>query len=743
MTQVQLVPNSLHRVCQLTGEHDRTKGGLVPSRTLSRAGIVGTDLGSSVDLGDRVVFLFGDTWPDPGLGDTVAWSTAAQPHSNLQLTFATDSLGRFKTFVLRSAFFPGWLGGTGAFEVPTGGFARAGQIYIIYSQGHSDQGPVMHSSVMCRADPVDLSELTVLYQVSQVSDGHFINAAPVVHRAQPSDPWMVYIWGSGDYRKSHVYLARVPLASVDDPQKSAWRYWTGQTWGAHEQAAGPLFVDQPPGVGELSAAWLAPLGRWLLTYQLDCPRGVWYRTAASPTGPYSAPRLLYHPDWPGVGYGAVMHRSWKAGGAMGTDMLYDRGRGEEWGGEYAPYIVSRFIRADGCDRAQIAFTLSSWNPYQAHLFTATLELSDVIRPEVESQPQFVADRPVPTAADGVSLLVSTFGPGNFELAAPANDGGMLVRARENNLTGWPWGGVARIGLGPYEEADPVQYGAVSMIQSELPARPGESPWTGRLYLASRCGDRVVYLWREAAPPWEWRGPYPVIAVEPDDRRVPFSDAAGNVVLIRSHHGAKQQNWELVAPGAHGGGVLHFWRDNSSEFPLHDDWRLAPRFLQGIGKVDALTMIESKIFDAFALEVVARAGSRLWFIWRNPAVQWVGPFPLEVDARAVANAAGVPSLIQSRYGAKRRNFELVTPQSTGGLLHLWRNNDSDDPADWRWGQAAPVLDPAGHYQSVSLLQGAFGPDPGNLELVARTEDGRVMHFWRDAATMQWSGPHHVL
>jgi hypothetical protein len=733
-------------VCQLTGEHDRTLRSLVPSRTESRAGLVGTDLGSSVDIGDRLVFLFGDTWPDPWLGDTVAWTTAGQEDAALSLTFATAQNNRFKTFVLADPSAPGGRRTTGVFEVPTGGFTSQGRLYVVYSQGHLDPGPTMLGSVMCRADdPSDLTRLTVLYEVSRVDGGHFINAAPVVHRDAPDGPWMVYFWGSGNYRKSYVFLARVPLAAIDDPSKGAWRYWDGHDWVAGETQAAALFTDQPAGVGELSAAWVGPLGRWLITYQLGDPRGVWFRTALSPTGPYSAAQLLYHPEWPGVGYGSVLHRSWDVGGVFGTDLLFDRGRGEEWGGEYGPYLVSRFIRAEGLGRARIAFTLSSWNPYQAHLFTASLALSDDPPSEPALQPPFVADTPPPTPVGGVSMIVSSFGVGNFELAAPAANGGVLLRSRDNSLPELPWGGVARIGLGPGSENTPVHYGTISMIQSGLPNRPDVTPArNGRLYLAARCGDRVVYLWREAAPPWTWHGPYPVTAVEPDDRRVPFSGAAGNVVLIRSHSGADEQNWELVAPDAQGGGVVHFWRDNVPDFPKHDDWRLAPPFLQAAGPVDAVTMIESQLSDGvFALEVVARVGTTLCFGWRNSALQWSGPFPLEVDGHAVAEAAGVPSLIQSRYGTKQRNFELVTPHAGGGLLHLWRNNDSDNPADWRWGRAAPVIDPSRRYNSASLLQGTFGAEPGNLELVARADDGQVMHFWREAATLQWQGPHAVL
>lgn len=666
----------------------------------------------------------------------------------MALTFPVDELGRFKPFTLADKH--GSLRTTGAFEVPTGGFARRGTLFIVYSQGSSkDQS--MHSSVMCRADnPDDLTRLTVLYEVSNIRTrppGHFVNAAPVVHRTRSTSPWMVYFWGSGPYRKSDVYLARVPLESIE--HKHEWRYWSGRSWCKSQGRAERLFptvVEADKGVGELSAAWLPHIHRWIVTYQIgEQPTGVWFRTASNPTGPYSEARLLYHPEWPGVGFGTVLHRPWSIGSALGTDLLYDRGQGEMTGTEYGPYIVGRFTRAQGRDRVGIAFTLSSWNPYQVHLFTASLERSDKPAPaDPNVQPDFAAEASMPTVPGGVSMIVSTFGPGNFELAAPALDGALLLRSRENTKVGLPWDGVARVGMGPHEMRDPVHYGGVSMIQSTLSSRGDVSPDRfGRFYVAARTGDRIVYLWREAEAPFQWHGPFPVIAVELDDRRFHFSGAIGNPVLVRSHFGDENQNWELIAPAAAGNGLIHFWRNHTTDFPKHDEWRLATPFMKEVGQVDAVTMIESQLVEGlFALEVVARVGGQLWFAWRNAALQWAPAAPIPISLVAAVAVSGVPSLIQSRYGQKQRNFELITPLAGGGLLHLWRDNDSDNPADWRWNPAAPVLDPGRRYSSASLLQGHMGVDPGNLELVARTDAGEVMYFWRNAVTLEWSVPELV-
>ena len=51
----------------------------------------------------------------------------------------------------------------------------------------------------------------------------------------------------------------------------------------------------------------------------------------------------------------------------------DPKRAEEFGGEYGPYIMSRFTTgADG--RCRIYYTMSTWNPYQVMVMRSDLKL---------------------------------------------------------------------------------------------------------------------------------------------------------------------------------------------------------------------------------------------------------------------------------------------------------------------------------------------------------------------------------
>jgi hypothetical protein len=97
------------------------------------------------------------------------------------------------------------------------------------------------------------------------------------------------------------------------------------------------------------------------------------------------------------------------------------------------------------------------------------------------------------------------------------------------------------------------------------------------------------------------------------------------------------------------------------------------------------------------------------------------------------------LIQSRYGVQG-NFELVVPLATGALAHFFRDNDA---SGLPWHGPFRFGDPAGQITAVSLIQSNFstaGHGPGNLELVVRTQDGRLLQFFRpDAGGQQPNTP----
>ena len=110
-------------------------------------------------------------------------------------------------------------------------------------------------------------------------------------------------------------------------------------------------------------------------------------------------------------------------------------------------------------------------------------------------------------------------------------------------------------------------------------------------------------------------------------------------------------------------------------------------------------------------------------YKNWSMQSNNPFPL-------ARSGGL--IVQGGYG-ERGNFEVVTPAATGGLVHLWRNNDD---AALPWIVSTPeAFFTEKQFDAVSIVQGNLGTlpggwgDPGNLEGVGRVGED-LYHFWRD-------------
>ena len=57
-----------------------------------------------------------------------------------------------------------------------------------------------------------------------------------------------------------------------------------------------------------------------------------------------------------------------------SDTLSDPKRDDEWGGEYGPYVISRFTTgANG--KCRIYYTMSTWNPYQVVVMRTDLHLA--------------------------------------------------------------------------------------------------------------------------------------------------------------------------------------------------------------------------------------------------------------------------------------------------------------------------------------------------------------------------------
>jgi hypothetical protein len=392
--KVVYVKHSSQRVCQLTGEWDRTRGRGVPAynRTESRFGLRGTDLGASFEHKGKCWFLFGDTHPSgphnesrPPDGDAIAYTTDRRPDTGgVRLTFVTAPDGGYLSPRAEGV-------SAGTFEVPTGGFSHKGRMYVFFttdSRVVPGKGAVMGRSVLLRSDDdartwravYTVSTNKIIYISPAVTDGAALGDAlpPGLRRIGP----ILFLWaGTTEYRRDNPYLAALPLARVED--RAALRYFAGldrgarkPRWSEREGDAVPLFDQRC--IGELCVTWNPFLKQWLMLYNCEDrpgPRGIHFRVADAPWGPWSDSVLLFEP-WRDKGYGSFLHISRKFSPGA-PDALHDPGREDDWGGEYGPYVVERFTTGDRERRhTTIYWVMSTWNPYNTVLMRSTLEARD-------------------------------------------------------------------------------------------------------------------------------------------------------------------------------------------------------------------------------------------------------------------------------------------------------------------------------------------------------------------------------
>jgi Domain of unknown function (DUF4185) len=367
------VAGSTIKVEQLLGEEDKQLHQPTLSRTVTRYGIEGTDLGNSFEYGGRVYFLFGDTVGRLGHAlDTIATTDADDPESGVRLDFLKSG-SDYLTIQP-----PGI--SMGAFEVPVAGISLGGQVYIAVSTNHSVDRSTDRSVLTKFTPPANFQPLRT---ISQLPEGHFVKMSlhiePGTIAGLPPGGPFILVWGTGAYRKSDAYLSIVPAAQFENGKGT--RYFAGLDVGSapiwSEKESDSRAIVQNGTMGDLSVTWCKDLGLWLMTYDSrePAPRGILFSYSRTPWGPWSEPQIIFNAVRDGA-VGKFIHNpeanpdDGLAGPVIGKGQANPRA---VRGGAYAPYVIERWTKVQGSELS-IYYVLSTWNPYVVVLMKSRLHI---------------------------------------------------------------------------------------------------------------------------------------------------------------------------------------------------------------------------------------------------------------------------------------------------------------------------------------------------------------------------------
>jgi hypothetical protein len=368
-TRLRYLDGTTVKVEQVIGDVDSQTKNATYNQTASRYGILGTDLGNSFEHNGKTYFLFGDTVGRGG-GDIIGFSESNDPGQPLALDFLTGFDGHFLKIEPGGAPMHG-------FEVPVAGLSLNGAMYVAVKTNYS-RTPPAYTVLLTRFDE-ERRSFDVLREVSRIPGGRFITftmrLSPPDQEGLPGPEQHVLFFGSGDYRRSHAYLAAVPVGGFESGEGT--RYFAGMSgegplWSEAEADSAPLF--EHPTVGDLSVSYVAELGLWLALYDGRSPRNVLLRYAPQPWGPWSAPEVI----WDGArdaGYGEYIHNAFRnrVAGLDGPVVTPGADPKRVNGGIYAPYIIEPFTRVEG-EYLTLHYLMSTWNPYVVVRLRSTLRI---------------------------------------------------------------------------------------------------------------------------------------------------------------------------------------------------------------------------------------------------------------------------------------------------------------------------------------------------------------------------------
>ncbi|MBN8227765.1 DUF4185 domain-containing protein [Corallococcus macrosporus] len=357
-----VTPTNVTKVARVTGA--TPSGELLPNpnQTHTNYEVYGTDLGIVWDKGGGEVFvLFGDTF---GAGWCGNGGCGGGWRSNVLARSADTTLSNGLTFTTMVQDGP-----RHAKEVLPSRKVDNDEITVIPTAGVSvgTRHYIHYMSVKHWGDP---GQWTTNYAGIAYSDDNgqnwvkhptarWVNNASFTHPFQMGafvkNGGFVYLYATPNGRYGNVHLARVPEGSLLDI--NAYRYWDGNGWSASQAAARPVVIGI---AGELSVAYNAALGRFLMTYLNEHRQAVVLRDAGTPTGPWSGEKLL----------------------ATGAAF---------------PGLYNGFIHPWGNSASELYFITSQWTPYNTFLMRATLT-ADADGNNLLSEPGFETQAATPTMA---------------------------------------------------------------------------------------------------------------------------------------------------------------------------------------------------------------------------------------------------------------------------------------------------------------------------------------------------------
>jgi hypothetical protein len=338
--------------------------------------------------------------------DPIAHSDSTDPNAPLDLQFfMQNKLPLFVTPTPLRTNSGSVRIDTGGDDIPNSGISVKNNIYIVYNTGadasctnpcdpHANAFSVLVRFHQKRRTFETLRELSAVN-----AGGHFLFTT--MHHVGGGvggigGPDDVLMFGTGDYRKSDIYLARIPAANfatgigtqyfrgLDDQGRPRWTPPANIAQAVLDnqaQATPVIFDDAPsPSIGNISVAYVPALRLWLMTYDADgtnppATRSVFFRYTSAPWGKWSDPQPIFNACSDG-GFGKFIHyAAAKASDCVAADPApsgpggpmigQDNGANDpetQRGGAFAPSMIEPFIKVQN-GKLSIYYTLSTWNPY--------------------------------------------------------------------------------------------------------------------------------------------------------------------------------------------------------------------------------------------------------------------------------------------------------------------------------------------------------------------------------------------